>query len=226
MDYQQKMVAAYHAEAARLFKAAAARKIRMDSAFTAEKRAAYCELEEKLGAWNMDKIAYILMQDVDPIEKLAFLGALGGMLGRLAGRLGLSAAGGAVEGAVAKGVAGAAAKGVAGAAEGAAAKAVPSWFSGMAAKRGLTAMEGGQLYGKMQQMGPMEFAKQRMFRKAVDAPMLNAGGSMISPAVAAAKKKSGLWPEVRSNLLMGGAMGLTQRLLEKPDENKQVVYGY
>lgn len=244
MDHRQTMIDAYHAEAARLFKAAEARQVRVDPAFSVEKRAAYRELEEKLGAENMDKIAFIMFTQAEPIEKLAFIGALAGLLARigpaaagLAERLGLKTLGSAAASvaskaapAVAEG-AGAAAKAVATKAvpaavegAGAAATKAPSWFSGMAAKRGLTPMEGGQLYGKMQSMGPMEFAKQRMFRKAVEAPMLNPAGKIVPMAGKA--KAGGLWPEVRSNIVMGGAMGLTQRMLEKPDENKQVVYGY
>lgn len=219
---------AYGDEMEKLF-ASAERQGLVDPDFTAEKRAAYYELEKTAGMEGLSVLDEIAFRELDGVHKIALYGGMGRFLTKEAGWFdGLMRGAGKAVGGLLRG-GGAAAAGVAErAGAGAAAKAVSAPSAGFTqafARRGLGEEAAKGVWGQYKQMGPMAYSRMR---RVMGRPVASAAAQSAAPAAAGAAKRFG-WgeagKELRSGLLFGGAFGLGGRLMGGGDEETKVQVG-
>lgn len=243
----------YGSEIEKMFQAAEKQGM-VDPDFTAEKRAAYREIEKLAGMEGLSLLDEIAFAQLDGFQKIALYGGLGRLLSKEAGwfdalmrgagktvggilRGGGGAALGAAERAGAGAAAGAATGAAAGAVEragaGAATKAIAAPSEGFMqafSRRGAGADAAKGVWNQFNQMGPQAYSRMR---RVMGRPVANAVGGAAqaaAPAAAGAAKRFG-WgdagKELRSGLLFGGAFGLGGRLMGgNNDDNTKVQVGY
>lgn len=229
----KKIAAAYNLEMERLFVEAEKRGF-VDPDFTAEKRAAYRDLEKTAGEAGLEILDTLAFHMLEPVQKVALAGGMGALmckesgwfdsLMRGAGRMAapLVRAGGAA--------AGAAAGAVEQAGAGAAAKAVaPSQgFLQAYAKRGLGADVAKANLSRFSEMGPVAYTRMR---RAIGRPAMGAmgGGAAAAGAAAGTAAKRPAWSEamkeLRSGALFGGGFGMLSRLTAPAEEQTKVQVG-